>query len=147
MPVGDAAFRQVIRRQLDRHPIARQDFDEVLAHLSRQVSEDFMAFGDLHPEGGIRQRINHDSLDGNHIVFRNTLTPLTAGLKNQLAAVCFESQLARGAEPGLPSIISLEMPDENLPARRRFFRDKLDSDRLIFYDIIVANLKRKKALK
>src|SRR5205085_10088521 len=94
MPVGDAAFGQVIRRQLDRHLVARQYLDEILAHFARQVSEDFVAFSDLYSEGGVRQGIRHDSLDGNHIVFRDSLTPLAGESK--------AGEPKKPACPGLP---------------------------------------------
>src|SRR5437868_3305791 len=95
MPVGDAAFGQVVRRQLDRHLVARQYLDEILAHFARQVSEDFVAFSDLYSEGGVRQGIRHDSLDGNHIVFRNSrLTPL-AGESKKPACPCLPRKSIR----------------------------------------------------
>src|SRR5436853_2291930 len=39
LPVGDTASRQVVRRQLDRHLVARQDLDVVHAHLAGNVRE------------------------------------------------------------------------------------------------------------
>ncbi len=35
--VGDPAFRQVVRSELDRDPIARQNADVMLAHLAGDV--------------------------------------------------------------------------------------------------------------
>src|SRR6478736_706633 len=40
LPVRDPAARQIVRRQLQLHAIARQDADAELAHLPARVGED-----------------------------------------------------------------------------------------------------------
>ena len=39
VPEGDAAFAQVIRRQLQRHLVAGQNADVIFTHLARRVSD------------------------------------------------------------------------------------------------------------
>src|SRR6266542_3307912 len=50
VPVNDPAPRQVVRRQLDENFVARQDPDEVLSHLARDVRQDLMLVFQLHFE-------------------------------------------------------------------------------------------------
>jgi hypothetical protein len=41
--VGDSALRKIVRGQLDRNAVARDDADEVFPHLAGNVSYDLMA--------------------------------------------------------------------------------------------------------
>ena len=50
VPVRDPPAVEVVGRKLDEHPVARQDADEVLAHLSRDVRQNLVpAVFNLHP--------------------------------------------------------------------------------------------------
>src|SRR3954465_10573683 len=67
----DACPAQVVRRQLDRDLVARQDADVVHAHLSRDVAEHDMAVFQLHTERGVGQVLENLALHLNDIVFRH----------------------------------------------------------------------------
>src|SRR3954454_12684132 len=58
MPVDDPRAVEVIRRHLDPHPIPRQDPDAEPSHLARDMSEDDVAVVELHPEHGVRERLD-----------------------------------------------------------------------------------------
>src|SRR3954462_9807263 len=58
MPVDDPRAVEVIRRHLDPHPIPRQDPDAEPSHLARHMSEDDVAVVELHPEHGVRERLD-----------------------------------------------------------------------------------------
>lgn len=60
MPVGDAAFREVVRRHFDRHDIAGKQFDAVHAHLAGKVAKDLMSVVEPDPE----HRAGKKLLDG-----------------------------------------------------------------------------------
>src|SRR3954467_4039662 len=59
MPVDDPRAVEVVRRDLDAHPIPGQDPDAEPAHLARDVPEDDVAVVELHPEHGVRERLDH----------------------------------------------------------------------------------------
>src|SRR3954452_4582726 len=59
MPVDDPRAVEVVRRDLDAHPIPRQDPDAETSHLARHVPEDDVAVVELHPEHGVRERLDH----------------------------------------------------------------------------------------
>src|SRR4051795_8889716 len=59
MPVDDPRAVEVVRRDLDAHPIPRQDPDAEAPHLARDVPEDDVAVVELHPEHGVRERLDH----------------------------------------------------------------------------------------
>src|ERR1700741_5197022 len=52
----DPRPRQVVRRQIDRYLVARQDLDVVHPHFSRDVAEDHVTVFQLHPERRVGQR-------------------------------------------------------------------------------------------
>src|SRR5438552_3130569 len=56
--VRDPAARQVVRRQLHLDLVARQDPDEVHAHLSRDVGQHLVTVLQLHAEHRVRQRLH-----------------------------------------------------------------------------------------
>src|SRR4051794_29342193 len=58
MPVDDPRAVEVIGRDLDPHPIPRQDPDAEPSHLARDMSEDDVAVVELHPEHGVRERLD-----------------------------------------------------------------------------------------
>src|SRR5690348_16851571 len=63
VPVDDPAAAQVVRAQLDDHPVVGQDPDVVHPHLAADMSEYFVPVVKLHPEEGIRQRFDYRALD------------------------------------------------------------------------------------
>jgi hypothetical protein len=58
VPVNDPAAREVIRRKLHRDAISRQDADEILAHLSGDVSQHLMLVFELDAEHRVWERLN-----------------------------------------------------------------------------------------
>src|SRR3990170_394072 len=67
--VGDPAPCQVVRRQLNGYPIPRQYLYEMHPHLAGDVSEHPHLVVELHPEHGIRQRLDHRTLDFYRLFF------------------------------------------------------------------------------
>src|SRR5262245_13102591 len=61
--VDDPPARQVVRRQLDRHLVARQDLDEMHPHLARDVGQHLVSVLQLDPEHRVWQRFHHGALD------------------------------------------------------------------------------------
>ena len=62
-PEGDSAAGEVVGRELDLDTVAREDADVVLAHLSRDTSEDVMAVVELDPEHRAGKRFDHLAFD------------------------------------------------------------------------------------
>src|SRR5438067_3432152 len=50
-PENDPRARQVVRRQLDRYLVARQDLDVVHSHLSRNMAERIVIVFEFHANG------------------------------------------------------------------------------------------------
>src|SRR3954470_19671721 len=61
--VDDPAPGEVVRRELHHYPVLRQDADVVLAHLAADVRENPVPVGELDPEHGVRERLDHAALD------------------------------------------------------------------------------------
>src|SRR5829696_8062609 len=58
MAIDDARAVEVIRGDLHPHPIPRQDPDAEAAHLPGHVAEHLVAVVELHPEHGVRERLD-----------------------------------------------------------------------------------------
>ena len=69
--VGDATARQVIRGELDRDLVPRQDTDEVLPHLARDMGEHLVAIGQLNAEHRVPQRLDYRPLDDETFFLRH----------------------------------------------------------------------------
>src|SRR5215472_3954582 len=69
VPVHDPAAAQVVRAELDDHPVARQDPDVMHPHLAADVREDLVPIVELHPEERIGQRFHYRALDLDGAVF------------------------------------------------------------------------------
>ena len=69
--VGDAAFREVVRRDLDRDGIAAQDADVVLPHLAADVGGDDMAVFQLDAEGGVGKGLDDGAFHFDVVFFRH----------------------------------------------------------------------------
>src|SRR5487761_309410 len=70
VPIGDAAPRQVVRRDLDLYPVAREDADAVHAHLAGAVGEHFVAVLELDTEHRVRKRLDDRAFEHDRILFR-----------------------------------------------------------------------------
>ena len=66
----NTSLGQIIRGELDGHFITRQDTDEVHAKFPRDVGQNDVAIANIHMEGGIGKGFGDDSLQLNHIIFR-----------------------------------------------------------------------------
>ena len=53
-PVDDAAFGEIVRRELDGHGVAFQDADVVFTHLARDVCGHHVAVLELDAKGRVR---------------------------------------------------------------------------------------------
>src|SRR5215208_4985894 len=130
MPVDDPRAVEVIRRHLDPHPIPRQDPDAEPSHLARDMSEDDVAIVELHPEHGVRERLDDlafeldllflGQLDDPYVRRLGALTGLTQ-LVLDLRALCERaepvSRDAREMDEGvLPSVIGSDEPEALLVA-------------------------------
>jgi hypothetical protein len=87
MPEGYPPLRQVVRRQLDGHPVTRQNPDVVLAHLAGQMGQYLVTFADLYLECSIPHTFDSSSINRDHIFFWNDVTSFprvahAAGLRN-----------------------------------------------------------------
>src|SRR5690606_6259594 len=79
--VDDASAGQVVRREFDDDPVLGQDADVVLPHLAADVGQNLVAIGELHPEHGVREWLDHPAFDLDGPVFlRHVLRYLTSGM-------------------------------------------------------------------
>src|SRR2546426_875286 len=85
--IRDPAAREVVRRQLDLHAVARQDPDEVHPHLAAHVREHPVAVVQLHSEHRVRQRLHHGPFDLDRVFFRHFRVN-TSGSPSVTATVC-----------------------------------------------------------
>src|SRR3984893_5311191 len=69
VPVNDATAAQVVRTELNDHPVVRQDTDIVHPHLPADVGEYLVPVVQLHTEEGIGQRLDHRAFDLDGAVF------------------------------------------------------------------------------
>ena len=60
---------QIIRRHLNSYLVTGQDLDKIHTELAGNVGQNRVAASDIHVEHGIRQRIRHDALNLNYVVF------------------------------------------------------------------------------
>jgi hypothetical protein len=71
VPEGDPASRQIIRRDLDRHAVAREDADAESAHVPAERRKHVVAVGQLHPERRIREHFGDRAFQLNRVFFRH----------------------------------------------------------------------------
>lgn len=76
MPERYSPFCQVVRRQLNRHPIACKNLDVMLAHLAGQVSQHIVPIAYPHLERSITHALDYGSINGNHIFSWNGMASL-----------------------------------------------------------------------
>src|SRR5947208_321561 len=106
-PVRDPAPREVVRRQLDLHPIAREDPDEVHPHLAAHVREHPVTVVQLHSEHRVRQRLHHGPFDLDRVFLRHFRVS-TSGSPSVTATVC-SKWAAR-----LPSLVTAVHPSSRI---------------------------------
>ena len=69
VPVNDATAAQVVRTELNDHPVIRQDPDVVHPHLPADMGENLVPVVQLHPEEGIRERLDNRAFNLDGAVF------------------------------------------------------------------------------
>src|SRR5271156_1701872 len=57
--INYAPARQIVRRKLDRHPIAGQDADEIFPHLAGNMGQDLMLVFELDAKHRVGKRLDH----------------------------------------------------------------------------------------
>jgi hypothetical protein len=67
--IHDAAFREVVRGQLDSDLVPRKDADIVLAHLAGDMSRDGVTVLQLDPENSVRQGLRDRAFHLDNVVF------------------------------------------------------------------------------
>src|SRR5712691_849912 len=105
--IRDPAAREVVRRQLDLHAVAREDPDEVHPHLAAHVREHPVAVVQLHSEHRVRQRLHHGPFDLDRVFFRHFRVN-TSGSPSVTATVC-SKWAAR-----LPSFVTAVHPSSRI---------------------------------
>src|ERR671922_1680907 len=73
-PIHHTTSGEVVRRQLHLDPITGEDPDVMHPHLPRDVCQHLVPVLQLDPEHRVRQRLDHRSLDLDHVVFRHAPT-------------------------------------------------------------------------
>ena len=74
MPERHTSLCQVVRRQLNGHPVTCQDPDVVLAHLAGQMSQYLVSLANFYLECSISHTLDYSSINRNHIFFWNDVT-------------------------------------------------------------------------
>src|SRR5689334_8500076 len=69
VPVHDPPATQVVGAELYDHPVVRQDADVVHPHFPADMSENLVPVVQLHPEEGIRERLDNRAFNLNGAVF------------------------------------------------------------------------------
>lgn len=72
-PLDDAAMREVVWRELDDDPIARQNANPVHAHAAGNVREHFVRALNLNPEHGIREVLLYRARQLDRVLFGHAL--------------------------------------------------------------------------
>lgn len=67
--IRDATAVQVVWRQLDHNPVARQNPDKVHPHLTGNMCQDIQAVLQFHTEHAVRQRLEYNSLEFDALLF------------------------------------------------------------------------------
>ena len=77
--IRDPSLGQVVGRNLDQDLVPGEDPDEVLSHLARNVGQDAVLVGQLHPEHGVGQGLQHRALGFEDVLFRHAAAPSRPG--------------------------------------------------------------------
>src|ERR1700722_8348374 len=116
VPVDDAATAQVVRTELNDHPVIRQDPDVVHPHLPADVGEYLVPVVQLHSEEGVRQRLNHRAFDLDGAVFlghilRASSCVVMVGIAAVRSSPGEKRQARRDASPVRTVLLSDTAPD------------------------------------
>src|SRR6202022_40055 len=87
MSERDPSSREVVRRDLDRNAVAREDTDAEAAHVTAERRKHVVTVGQLHPERGVREHFRDRAFQLNRVFFRHPLLALSPeGLARALSA-------------------------------------------------------------
>ena len=70
---GDAPLGEIVGRHFQCYLVSGQDADEIGPQLAGDVRQQPMAVCQLHPEGGVGQRLNNGALNFDDVFFRQAL--------------------------------------------------------------------------
>jgi hypothetical protein len=82
--VDDSTLGQVVGRDLDGHPVAGDDSDEILAHLSSDMRQDSMAVFQLDHELSVRERFDNTPLGSDRFLFGHAVLLKLTGAGNAM---------------------------------------------------------------
>jgi len=102
MTESNPRFAQVIRRHLDVHFVSNADADEILAHFSRNVGEDFVAIGQGHSKHGSGQDLRYRAGNLNRFFFRHRENCLSTANGIGPCAANFNHNTANPTPPAEP---------------------------------------------
>ena len=85
--VYDPAPGQIVRTELYRHPVAREDADEILSHASRYVRQNLVLVFKLDFEHRVGQRLYDSCHYFNRVFLRQTLFPILPAMTIPLASL------------------------------------------------------------
>src|SRR3954452_22108638 len=77
MAVDDPRAVEVVGRDLHAHAITGEDADAEAPHLARHVAEHLVAVVELHPEHGVRERLDDFAFELDLLFLRQTYMTLT----------------------------------------------------------------------
>jgi hypothetical protein len=87
VPVYDSASSQIVWRQLDKHPVARQDPDVIHSHLAGYVGNYDRTGVELYLEHRVRQRFDNFSLNLDGFFFFPHFDALPSSFSNRSSPV------------------------------------------------------------
>src|SRR5437773_8376234 len=90
IPVSDPPTRQVVRRQLHGHLVARQDANEILPHLPGDMRQDPVLILELDAKHRVGQRLNHRRYDFDRLFFSHIVSWLALLINMPRPAVSFK---------------------------------------------------------
>lgn len=76
MPEGDSCLIEVVGRHFDTHAIAYADANEVLAHFTGDVGQDFVPIGKRNAKHRARKHLHHRANQLNRFFFCHAISPL-----------------------------------------------------------------------
>src|SRR5204863_487616 len=85
VPEGDTPAGEVVGRDGERHPVAREHADAEATHLPRDRGEHVMTVRQMHTKRGIGQHVLHDTVDFYRFFLRHRVPPSRAGATTQRA--------------------------------------------------------------
>src|SRR5215211_345932 len=87
MAIDDARAVEVVGRDLDTHPVPRQDPDAESAHLPGDVPEHLVAVVELHPEHRVRKRLDDLAFEFDFLFLGQDLDDPDVGCLRALAGL------------------------------------------------------------